>query len=75
MEFDLMGRCVDNLAGFNPVVQSYFSLDARLGWKPSQGLEVTVVGQNLLDPHHLEYNASPRVQIPLGVYGTVTYRW
>ncbi len=79
-EFDLIGRYVDALTGFNPIVPSYFSLDARLAWKPRPGLEFSVVGQNLLQAHHTEFGTNPLVgrptiEIPRGVYGMMTYRW
>jgi iron complex outermembrane receptor protein len=80
LELDLIGRYVDRLPGFAKVVQSYFSLDARLGWKPRPNLEIAVVGQNLLDSTHLETGAIalvpfPLIEVPRGVYGTVTLRW
>jgi iron complex outermembrane receptor protein len=34
---------------------SYFRLDARIGWMPRPDLELDLVGQNLLDPRHLEF--------------------
>jgi iron complex outermembrane receptor protein len=30
-------------------------MDARLAWQATQNLECSVVGQNLLDSHHLEF--------------------
>lgn len=88
VQFDLMGRFVDRLQGFNPggaagvsdVVSEYFSLDARLSWRPRQNLEFSLVGQNLLDNHHPEFGTSPVVKSPLveierSVYGKVTWRF
>lgn len=76
MEFDLMGRFVDKLPRFTPVVKSYVSLDARLAWKSSKNLEIAVVGQNLLDSHHQEFGGGAvPVEIRRGVYGKVTYQW
>ena len=80
VQFDLMGRWVDRLAGFTPVIDSYFSLDARLAWRPRKNLEIAVVGQNLLDSHHPESGSNPLIKAPLteirrGVYGKVTWRF
>jgi hypothetical protein len=30
-------------------------MDLRLGWRPSEALELSLVGQNLLHDHHLEF--------------------
>ena len=80
VQFDLMGRWVDRLAGFTPVIESYFSLDARLAWRPRKNVELAVVGQNLLDAHHPESGSNPLIRAPLteirrGVYGKVTWRF
>jgi len=52
LELDMWVRYVDNLPYQN--VGSYFNLDLRLGWKPHKNLELSIVGQNLLDNHHPE---------------------
>jgi iron complex outermembrane receptor protein len=75
--FDLVGRYVDNLAGFTPGIKSYATMDARLAWKPRQTLELALVGQNLFDNHHPELGTSPLVRSPLveverSIYGKVT---
>jgi iron complex outermembrane receptor protein len=71
--FDMILRCVDSL----PIgVPRYFVMDARLAWEPRRGLEFAVVGQNLLENHHLEFaDAFTTVtEVPPGVYGMVTWR-
>ncbi len=86
VEFDLFGRYVDQLSGFNPggaggvsdTVDAYVSLDARLAWRPRKNLMLEVVGQNLLDHHHPEFGTSRFLRSPLvesrrGVYGKVTW--
>ncbi len=77
VEFDLMGRYVDSLPAQS--VPKYFSLDLRLGWQPTESLELSVVAQNLLDGKHLEFGnvegkPTPPVEIPRGVFGYVTWR-
>lgn len=61
-EFDLFGRYASRLAATtipgrvaSSGVSAYFRLDARLGWRPSDKLELGVVGQNLLDGRHPEF--------------------
>jgi len=73
-ELDLFGRYVDSLAWQN--VDSYITMDARLAWRPSKELEVAVVGQNLFDKSHPEFEPQFLQTIPTeaerGVYFKVT---
>lgn len=78
VEFDLYGRYVDALPGF--AVPTYFSLDLRCAWKPRPNLELSVIGQSLLQSNHTEIGTAglspfPLIQVPRGVYGMMTYRW
>ena len=86
VEFDLIGRYVDRLSGFNPsglpgvsdTVHDYIALDARLAWRARKNLELSLVGQNLTDDSHAEFGTNPFVRSPLvelqrAVYGKVTY--
>ncbi len=36
-------------------VSSYTACDARVGWKPVDNMEISLVGRNLFDNHHLEF--------------------
>ena len=65
LEFDLISRYVDTLPKFTPKVHRYMTLDLRLNWKASKNLELTLVGQNLLEPHHLEFGTNTLVRNPL----------
>ncbi len=60
LELDLSPRYMDNLSSVN--VDSYVELDARLSWKPFENLEMSLIGQNLLDNHHPEYIQSVIVE-------------
>ena len=53
-EFDTSLYYVTNLA--NLMVPSYIRVDARLGWRPMDQVEVSVVGQNLFDNQHPEFS-------------------
>ena len=80
VEFDVTGRYVDSLRGFSPGIPSYFTVDARLAWKPKPNVEFAIVGQNLVQDHHAEFGTSSLVRSPLveverSVYATVTLRW
>ena len=62
----------------NQNTDEYTRLDLRLGWRPIEGVEVSVAGQNLVDRRHEEFGDGPftlRGSIPRGVYGKVTVRY
>jgi iron complex outermembrane receptor protein len=56
---DLWAYHVDDLKQTNfsvdKPVSDYTSLNARLAWRPRRELELSLVGQNLLDKRHLEF--------------------
>jgi len=58
-------------------VLAYNRLDARLGWKPVRGLDLSLGLQNLLDPRHVEYAAPGDVvtgnQVSRSIYGKITW--
>ncbi len=75
LQWDAWLRHVGKLAGSSPgfdSVPAYTSLDMRLAWTPKPGLEISLVGQNLLDAAHPEIVMntilSTPVQIERGVY-------
>jgi iron complex outermembrane recepter protein len=74
-ELDLIGRYVDALPALN--VGSYISLDARLGWRPNEFWDFSLMGRNLLDSQHLEFRGElgPESEIRRSVYFQVTRRW
>jgi len=38
-----------------PALPGYTTLDARVGWRLAKGLEISLLGRNLLDPQHPEF--------------------
>jgi iron complex outermembrane receptor protein len=54
-EFDVMLRHVGALP--SPAVQAYTAVDARLALRVSPRLELSMLGQNLFDRRHSEFNA------------------
>ncbi len=62
----------------NQGVGDYARLDARLGWRPSSHIELSVVGQNLTKHRHDEFGTSftkVPTAIPRSVYGQLTLRY
>ncbi|MCE3272870.1 MAG: hypothetical protein K0S57_3267 [Ramlibacter sp.] len=55
-ELDLHLRRVGALPA--PAVPAYTSLDARIGWQVTSRVEVSLLGQNLLNDRHAEFDAA-----------------
>jgi iron complex outermembrane receptor protein len=73
---------VDQLAALDlntsEEVAGYVRFDSRLSWQATEGMELSLVGQNLLDNEHQEYygfayqNSS---QVPRSVYGNISLKF
>jgi len=72
-EFDQTIRYVSALPAQH--VKAYVTGNARLGWKPMDGLELSVTGENLFQPHHAEFGIepAPNVEIKRSVYAKVVW--
>ncbi len=82
VNLDLWLRYIDSNSTFNiqspVVIDSYVTLDMRLGWKPVKDIELSVTGQNLLDGSHLESVSETFLgytEIPRGVYGKIAWKF
>ena len=77
ISLDCTVRYVDSLPALQ--IDSYVQLDVRLAWRPTRNVELSIVGQNLLDDRHPEFSpsfvATQRVEIQRGMYGKVTWRF
>lgn len=59
-------------------IDDYTRLDAGLSWKATEGVNLSLVGQNLLDNSHQEFSGflyQNSSQIPRSVYGNVTVKF
>ncbi|MBX3177912.1 MAG: TonB-dependent receptor [Candidatus Hydrogenedentes bacterium] len=60
-------------------VEEYITLDIRLAWRPHQDFELAIVGHDLLDARHTEFDATfintVPTQVQRGVYGKLTWRF
>ncbi len=82
IDLDVLFRYVDrntiiSLSGAT-VIDDYISMDIRLAWRPVNEIELSVVGQNLLAKHHLEYIQeafTTATEIDRGVYGKLTWHF
>ncbi|MES2535850.1 MAG: TonB-dependent receptor [Pseudomonadota bacterium] len=72
-ELDIAVRRSGSLG--SPAVPAYTTMDMRYGWKISRDLELSVVGQNLLDRSHPEYGAAAaRSEYDRNVFVKVLWR-
>lgn len=80
VDLDIVGRWVSGLRGRFQTINGYFGLNVRLGWRPSERWEIALVGQNLVNPNHVEYVEDTGVRaevtaVPRGGYLQVTLRF
>ncbi|HLG99405.1 MAG TPA: TonB-dependent receptor [Bryobacteraceae bacterium] len=76
VEFDSTAYYVAHLA-INDVPGN-FRLDTRIGWRRGEGVEFSVVGQNLLRPQTLEFGNAAAVAgtlVQRSIFGKVTWRF
>jgi iron complex outermembrane recepter protein len=73
LALDLTYRYVSSLPGLR--VASYSTGDVRLGWTLARHLEFSVVGSNLMQPHHVEFasDPGPSVATRRSVYGKLVW--
>ncbi len=57
------------------IVPSYFELGTRLAWHATDRLELSIVGQNLLHPYHIEYGypSASREEIARSVFCEISW--
>jgi iron complex outermembrane receptor protein len=77
-DVDLWLRYVDPVTVYVVEIGAYYSLDVRLAWRPMPGLELALVGQNLLEHQHTESQVefgTVSTGVPRGVYGQITWQF
>lgn len=74
VSFDLLGRYV-SAVGYG-TIPDYGEVDARLGFRVTEGVDVSIIGQNLLNSAHPEFIGSiygpPPTVLERGVFGRLT---
>jgi iron complex outermembrane receptor protein len=70
--FDWWTRHVSALR--NPKVPAYTASDVRVGWWWGSQVELSVVGRDLFDAHHLEWPSDGNMEIARSVYAAFTWR-
>ncbi|TPQ25606.1 TonB-dependent receptor plug domain-containing protein [Methylomonas koyamae] len=79
IELDAWARYVDRISVNQVRIPDYISLDLRLGWRPAKNLELSLVGQNLLDGQRPEFNDVVYIpvssQIQRGYFAQLSWRF
>ncbi|MEJ2473941.1 MAG: TonB-dependent receptor [Desulfobacterales bacterium] len=70
IDFDAALRFVSSLPERN--IDSYTVMDARLAWRPFPKLELSLVGQNLLEEGHAEFST---LEVQRSVYGKIDWHF
>jgi iron complex outermembrane receptor protein len=76
LEFDTAVYYVGRLPG--PQIPSYTRVDVRLGWQPTEHVEIGMGVQNLLTPRHFEFGSGDFVsatQVGRNAYGKFIWRF
>jgi iron complex outermembrane receptor protein len=58
-----------------PSVPAYHALDVHVAWPFASGLELSVVGQNLLQAHHVEWTRDPGPAVAIRRAALVSLTW
>lgn len=73
LEFDQYLSYTDSVSGTSGEhVPAYWLLNARLGWQPTEAIEVSLSARNLLDSYHAEFGPfiyNEQAEIGRSVYG------
>jgi iron complex outermembrane recepter protein len=74
LELDATVRYVSILPA--QMVEAYTTADVRFGWRPTSDWELSVVGQNLMQPQHAEFGADVNtiVGIQRAAYVKITWK-
>lgn len=75
LELDLTYRYSSQLKSPDLKIPSWSTGDARLGWRLHRDFELSIVGENLFQPHHAEFAGEPGgpVLIRRSVYASLTF--
>jgi len=74
VELDVAARGVAALS--NPTVPRYWTVDLRVGWKPTSSLELAIAARNLADGGHGEFTSvETRTEIGWSVYVSLNWQF
>jgi iron complex outermembrane recepter protein len=73
LEFDQTIRYVSALPA--QLVGAYTTADVRFSWHATRSLDLSVVGQNLFQPHHAEFGGDPGPLVGIERSGYIKLTW
>jgi iron complex outermembrane recepter protein len=73
LEFDQTFRYVSALPA--QLVGAYTTADVRFSWHATRSLDLSVVGQNLFQPHHPEFGGDPGSLVGIERSGYIKLTW
>jgi iron complex outermembrane receptor protein len=73
LELDLLYRYVSKIPA--RVADGYHTADVRVGWTGPGGLDIAVLGRNLLEPGHVEFGTDPATAVSVSRSAAVTVTW
>lgn len=79
LELDVWIRYVDELSAETQNISSYWTMDARIGWRVNSSWELALVGQNLFLSRHPEFVSEVLgiwpAEIERSIYGKAIWRF
>lgn len=79
IDFDIWWRYTSSTITNQRFIDDYFNADARIAWRPVKNLELSLVGQNLIQSQHIEYQGDffmPRATfVPRGLYAKFDWQF
>lgn len=77
LRWDLIGRYVDRVTSL--AIPKYIEMDTQLSWQITRTMEARLVGQNLLNPQHLEYRdwqlGMRATEVRRGIYAMLSWTY
>ena len=79
LQFDLALRYTGDIEVNGIDIDSYVEADLRLGWEVRPGLELSIIGQNLLDSQHPEFLpdfiSTQPTEVERSIYGRIAWNF
>lgn len=77
IEFDTVLYYVESFSLPSAEIPAYFRFDARLGWRPTKAIDLSLVLQNAFDDEHLEYceGVIKNSEIQRSIFGKITWQF
>lgn len=79
IDFDIWWRYTSSTITNQRLINDYFNADARIAWRPVKNLELSLVGQNLIQSQHIEYQGDffmpQATYVPRGVYAKFDWQF